>query len=276
VSRRLARLLLLVPVLAYTAFSAGPYVWTAMMSLRTTEEIYRSHYGLPIPAHWLKYATAWNEFGYATYFKNSTIVAVTSVLIVSVIGSMSGYAFARRRFQFPLREPLFLLIFLSIMFPPQIMLLSLFQILVQYRLFNSLTGLILVYVVTELPLTIYLLRTFFAQIPTELEEAARLDGCGDWAMFWRVMFPMALPAVATTVILNFIYFWNEFLYAVIFITQQKIRTLPLAIQFLVSDQYQDVGMLATGLMIATLPVLILYLFLSEWFVKGMTAGAIKG
>ena len=198
------------------------------------------------------------------------------MLIVSVIGSMAGYAFARRRFQFPLREPLFLLIFLSIMFPPQIMLLSLFQILVQYRLFNSLTGLVLIYVVTELPLTVYLLRTFFAQIPTELEEAARLDGCGDWATFWRVMFPMALPAVATTVILNFIYFWNEFLYAVIFITQQKIRTLPLAIQFLVSDQYQDVGMLATGLMIATLPVLILYLFLSEWFVKGMTAGAIKG
>ena len=114
------------------------------MSLRTTEEIYRSHYGLPIPAHWLKYATAWNEFGYATYFKNSTIVSVASVLIVSVIGSMAGYAFARRRFQFPLREPLFLLIFLSIMFPPQIMLLSLFQILVQYRLFNSLTGLVLI------------------------------------------------------------------------------------------------------------------------------------
>ena len=77
-------------------------------------------------------------------------------------------------------------------------------------------------------------------------------------------------------ILNFIYFWNEFLYAVVFITQQQIRTLPLAIQFLVSDQYLDIGMLATGLMIATLPVLVLYLFLSEWFVKGMTAGAIKG
>ena len=157
---------------------------------------------------------------------------------------MAGFAFARRRYHFRLREPLFLLIFLSIMFPPQIMLLSLFQILVQYRLFNSLTGLTLVYVVTELPLTIYLLRAFFAQIPSELEEAARIDGCSDWAMFWRVMFPMALPAVATTVILNFIYFWNEFLYAVVFITQQKIRTLPLAIQFLVSDQYQDIGMLA--------------------------------
>jgi len=198
------------------------------------------------------------------------------VVIVTLIGAMAGFAFGRRRYQFPLREPLFLLIFLSIMFPPQIMLLSLFQILVQYGLFNSLTGLVLVYVATELPLTIYLLRAFFAQIPTELEEAARIDGCSDWTMFWRVMFPMALPAVATTVILNFIYFWNEFLYAVVFITRQQIRTLPLAIQFLVSDQYQDIGMLATGLMIATLPVLVFYLFLSEWFVKGMTAGAIKG
>jgi len=273
---RTARLLLLLPVLAYTVFSAGPYLWTASMSLRTTDEIYRSHYGLPLPAHWDKFRRAWVEFGYATYFRNSAIVAVASVLIVTVLGAMAGFAFARRRYAFPLREPLFLLIFLSIMFPPQIMLLALFQILVQYRLFNSLTGLILVYVATELPLTIYLLRAFFAQIPGELEEAARIDGCGDWTTFWRVMFPMALPAVATTVILNFIYFWNEFLYAVVFITRQQIRTLPLAIQFLVSDQYQDIGMLATGLMIATLPILVFYLFLSEWFVKGMTAGAIKG
>jgi raffinose/stachyose/melibiose transport system permease protein len=276
VGGRARRLLLLAPVLLYTAFSAGPYLWTALMSLRTTDEIYRSHYGLPIPAHWDKYYVAWTKFGYQTYFRNSAIVAVASVLLVTVIGALAAFGFARRRYAFPFREPLFLLIFLSIMFPPQIMLLSLFQILVQYKLFNSLAGLVLVYVATELPLTIYLLRAFFAQIPTELEEAARLDGCSDWAMFWRVMFPMALPAVATTVILNFIYFWNEFLYAVVFITRQEIRTLPLAIQFLVSDQYFDIGMLATGLMIATLPVLLLYLFLSEWFVRGMTAGAIKG
>jgi multiple sugar transport system permease protein/raffinose/stachyose/melibiose transport system permease protein len=273
---RVGRGLLLVPVLAYTVFSAGPYVWTAMMSLRTTDEIYRSHYGLPIPAHWGKYHRAWTEFGYATYFRNSAIVTVAAVALVTVLGAMAAFAFARRRYAFPGREPLFLLVFLSIMFPPQIMLLALFQILVQYKLFNTLTGLVLVYVATELPLTIYLLRAFFAQIPTELEEAARIDGCGDWGLFWRVMLPMALPAVATTVILNFIYFWNEFLYAVVFITRQQSRTLPLAIQFLVSDQYFDIGMLATGLMIATLPVLVLYLFLSEWFVKGMTAGAIKG
>ena len=180
---KVSRWLLLLPVLAYTVFSAWPYVWTAIMSLRTTDEIYRSHYALPIPAHWGKYAAAWNQFGYDVYFRNSALVSVASVLIVTVIGAMAGFAFARRRYRFPLREPLFLLIFLSIMFPPQIMLLSLFQILVQYRLFNSLTGLTLVYVVTELPLTIYLLHTFFTQIPNKLEKAARIDGCSDWAMF---------------------------------------------------------------------------------------------
>ena len=273
---RLTRGMLMLPILVYTAFSAGPYLWTAIMSLRTTDEIYRSHYGLPIPAHWVKFYVAWTEFGYDVYFRNSAIVAVAAVILITIVGALAGFGFARRRYAFPLRQPLFLLIFLSLMFPPQIMILSLFQILIKLRLFNTLPGLILVYVATEMPITIYLLRAFFAQIPQELEDAARIDGCTDWAMFWRVMFPIALPAVATTFILDFIYFWNEFLYAVVFITQQEIRTLPLAIQFLVSDQYQDIGMLATGLMIATLPILVMYLFLSEWFVKGMTAGAVKG
>jgi len=274
--RRLTKGMLMLPILVYTAFSAGPYLWTAIMSLRTTDEIYRSHYGLPIPAHWVKFYVAWTEFGYDVYFRNSAIVAVAAVILITIVGALAGFGFARRRYAFPLRQPLFLLIFLSLMFPPQIMILSLFQILIKLRLFNTLPGLILVYVATEMPITIYLLRAFFAQIPQELEDAARIDGCTDWAMFWRVMFPIALPAVATTFILDFIYFWNEFLYAVVFITQQEIRTLPLAIQFLVSDQYQDIGMLATGLMIATLPILVMYLFLSEWFVKGMTAGAVKG
>ena len=273
---RLTKGMLMLPILVYTAFSAGPYLWTAIMSLRTTDEIYRSHYGLPIPAHWGKFYVAWTEFGYDVYFRNSAIVAVAAVILITIVGALAGFGFARRRYAFPLRQPLFLLIFLSVMFPPQIMILSLFQILIKLKLFNTLPGLILVYVATEMPITIYLLRAFFAQIPQELEDAARIDGCTDWTMFWRVMFPIALPAVATTFILDFIYFWNEFLYAVVFITQQEIRTLPLAIQFLVSDQYQDIGMLATGLMIATLPILIMYLFLSEWFVKGMTAGAVKG
>jgi multiple sugar transport system permease protein/raffinose/stachyose/melibiose transport system permease protein len=118
-----------------------------MMSLRTTDEIYKSHYGLPIPAHWGKFYTAWTEFGYATYFRNSAIVAGTAVIIITLVGAMAGYGFARKRFAFPLREPLFIMLFLSVMFPPQIMILSLFQILIKYGLFNT-AGLILVYAAT--------------------------------------------------------------------------------------------------------------------------------
>jgi ABC-type glycerol-3-phosphate transport system permease component len=137
-------------------------------------------------------------------------------------------------------------------------------------------GLILVYAGAELPFTIYLLRAFFAQIPAEIEDAARVDGCGEWVVFSRIMVPIAWPALTTTIILNFILFWNEFTYAVVLITEQKARTLPLAVMFLQGETFVDVGMLATGMMISTIPVIVLYVFLSEWFVKGMTMGAVKG
>ena len=273
---RAGRLLLLLPVLAYTAFSAGPYVWTAMMSLRTTDEIYASHYGLPIPAHWGKFAVAWNEFGYATYFRNSTIVAVASVVLVTVVGSMAGFAFGRRRYNFPLREPLFLLIFLSVMFPPQIMLLSLFQILIQYKLFNSLTGLVLVYTVTELPLTIYLLRAFFAQIPTELEEAARIDGCTTAGMFWRIMFPLSAPGLATIAIYNAVALWNEFVFAFVLTSSPTSRTLPLAIWDYQGQYSANIPLIMAVLSLSALPLILIYIIGQERVIGGMMAGALKG
>jgi ABC-type glycerol-3-phosphate transport system permease component len=137
-------------------------------------------------------------------------------------------------------------------------------------------SLILAYAGAELPFTIYLLRSFFAQIPVEIEDAVRVDGCGEWVVFSRVMIPIAWPAITTSIILNFILFWNEFIYAVVLITEQKARTLPLAVMFLHGETFVDVGMLATGMMISTIPVNVLYIFLSEWFVKGMTMGAVKG
>jgi multiple sugar transport system permease protein/raffinose/stachyose/melibiose transport system permease protein len=272
----MARWLLLVPVLAYTVFSAGPYVWTAMMSLRTTDEIYRSHYGLPIPAHWAKYHRAWTEFGYATYFRNSAIVTVAAVILVTVLGAMAAFAFARRRYAFPGREPLFLLVFLSIMFPPQIMLLALFQILVQYRLFNTLTGLVLVYAATELPLTIYLLRAFFAQIPTELEEAARIDGCSQLEAFWRILLPLSTPALAIVFLFNFLAAWNDYFLARILLTKQELLTWPLGLtrfQAQFQTQWND---LAASSIIISIPVVALFLYSSKWLVSGVTAGGVKG
>lgn len=265
-----------IPLVLYTVFALGPLVWAAMLSLRTSGEIYANPYSLPWPPHFDKYIEIWTKFNYAVYFFNSIIVSVSAVVLGTVAGAMAAFVLSRRRYHFRFREVVYLLIFVSIMFPPQITLIALFQNLVQLKLYNTLQGLILVYSAAELPLTIYLLRAFFLQIPQDIEDAARVDGCSDLRMFWQVMFPIATPAVAAVVILNFIGHWNEFLYAVVFINKEQLRTLPLAVMFFMGENFQDIGMLATGLMITVLPVLVIYVFFSETLIKGMTAGAVKG
>jgi multiple sugar transport system permease protein/raffinose/stachyose/melibiose transport system permease protein len=269
----LKRAVLLSVLCLYTAFAAGPFVWAAMMSLRTTTEIHRNHFAPPIPAHWDKFAEAWFSSNYSVYFTNSTQVVVSAVLILTVVGSMAAHCLARYRFRF--NRVIYFVLFSTIIFPPQITIISLFQILVQYGLYNSKVGLTLVYVAIQLPLTIYILESFFARIPSDLFDAARIDGYSDWEIFWRVSLPIALPAVSTTVILNFILLWNEFLYAVVLITEEANRTLPLGIQRFIGDTQEDVGMIATGLMIAIIPVVVIYAFFSERLIQGMTAGAVK-
>lgn len=269
----LKRPILLLLLCLYTLFAAGPFVWAAMMSLRTTTEIHRNHFGLPVPPHWDKFSDAWFNSNYSVYFTNSLQVVVTAVAVVTVIGAMAAHCLARYRFR--LNRVIYFVLFSTIIFPPQITIISLFQILVDYGLYNSKLGLTLVYVAIQLPLTIYILESFFSRIPGDLFDAARMDGYSDWEIFWKVSLPIALPAVATTIILNFILLWNEFLFAVVLITDEANRTLPLGIQRFIGDTQEDIGMIATGLMIAIIPVIAVYAFFSERLIQGMTAGAVK-
>jgi multiple sugar transport system permease protein/raffinose/stachyose/melibiose transport system permease protein len=267
------RTLLLVVLAIYTAFAAGPFVWVATMSVRTTSEIARDHYAWPSTWHWEKFARAWFNSNYNVYFENSLFVVVSAVVVLTVIGAMAAHCFARYRFRS--NRALYFIVFSAIIFPPQITIISLFQILVQYELYDSLVGLALVYIAVQLPLTIYILEAFFARIPADLFDAARMDGYSEWEIFWKVSLPIALPAISSTVILNMILLWNEFLYAVVLITDESKRTLPLGIQRFMGDQLEDVGMIATGLMIAIVPVVLVYAFFSEKLIQGMTAGAVK-
>src|SRR6476659_10441142 len=257
--------LLLILLTAYTAFAAGPFVWVATMSLRTTSEIMADHFALPSILHWEKFPEAWFNSNYSVYFANSALIVVSAVLILTLVGSMAAHCLAR--YHFRLNRIIYFILFSTIIFPPQITIISLFQILVQYGLYDTRVGLIFVYVAIQLPLTIYILESFFARIPSDLFDAARMDGYSDWEIFWRVSFPIALPAISTTVILNFILLWNEFLYAVVLITDEANRTLPLGIQRFMGDQLEDTGMIATGLMIAIIPVIIIYAFFSEKLIQ---------
>jgi ABC-type glycerol-3-phosphate transport system permease component len=275
-SKRVVRFVLLFPFLiGYTLYTAGPLLWTFILSFRKSTDIYKNPYGLPTSINLDQYIVAFRDFSYGTFLRNSLIVTSGALLLVTLSASMAAYIFSRERFRFPLRESVFLLIFLSIMLPPQITVLALFQLMVKYKLYNTHLGLILVYAATELPLAIYLLRAFYAQIPQDLEDAAYLDGCNNFGLFWRIMFPIAKPAVTTVLVLNLIRFWNEYLYASVLVTKRQVRTLPLAIMFLLGEQYVNIGVLSAGLIISSLPILLLYVFLSENFIAGMTAGALK-
>src|SRR5207237_5807063 len=148
------------------------------------------------------------------------------------------------------------LILSGLVLPPQLLILALFQILLDINLYNTLTGLVLVYVATHIAMTVYILEGFFAQIPQDLFDAARVDGYSDFEIFWRIAAPIGLPAIFTTVTLNFIILWNEFLYAVVLLTEDAKRTLPLGIMHFMGSHQLDVGMVSTGLMIAITPIIL--------------------
>ena len=270
---QLARVPLFAFIALYTLITGGPLLWVTSMSLRTTAEIFKSPYGLPTPAHWEKFADAWVKSNYATYFWNSTVAVVSAVILVTTIGAMAAHCLAR--YQFRGNRLARFLILSGLVLPPQLLILALFQILLEVNLYNTLTGLVLVYVATHIAVTVYILEGFFAQIPQDLFDAARIDGYSDFEIFWRVTVPIGMPAIFTTVMLNFIILWNEFLFAVVLLTDDNKRTLPLGIMHFTGSHQLDVGMAATGLMIAIVPIIAIYAFFSETMIKGMTAGAVR-
>jgi ABC-type glycerol-3-phosphate transport system permease component len=271
--RYLRRTPLLLFLVLYTFLTGGPLLWVASMSLRTTAEIFRSPYALPSQIHWQKFRDAWVLSNYGTYFGNSVVVVASAAVILTVVGAMAAHFLARYRFRGS--HAVRFLILSGMVLPPQLLILSLFQITLELGVYNSLVGLILVYVATQLAMTVYILEGFFAQIPQDLFDAARMDGYGDVEIFFRITLPVGLPAVFTATVLNVIILWNEFLYAVVLLTDDDKRTLPLGIMHFMGGHQLDVGMVATGLMIAILPIILIYAVFSETMIKGMTAGAIR-
>jgi multiple sugar transport system permease protein/raffinose/stachyose/melibiose transport system permease protein len=198
---------LLLFVIAYTAATGGPFLWVASMSLRTTAEIFKNPYAPPTTPHWGKFADAWVRSSYGTYFWNSLTVVVGAAALLTVAGAKAAHFLARYRFRGS--HAARFLILSGMILPPQLLILSLFQIMLDLGLYNSLLGLVLVYVATQLAMTVYILEGFFAQIPQDLFDAARLDGYGELGIFFRITLPVGLPALFTTVVLNVIILWNE-------------------------------------------------------------------
>lgn len=276
--RRFTMVALTAVLLIFTLIVIIPFIWMLVMSFRTTGGILTDPYGLPDALRWENYQRLFfdPDIRFYRYFLNSFFVAGFALLLTSILSTMAGYGFGRTRYNFRLRSPLFAILLFALMLPPQILYLPQFTMMSRYGLLGSRWSLVLLYTATALPVSIYLMATYFSQLPTELEDAARIDGCTEFRTFWQVMLPLARPALATVILLNFLHFWNELLLAVTMVTDPTKRTLPAAMMMFVGEHGSDYAIAAASLVSAMLPVLILYLVLSDKFIEGLTAGALKG
>lgn len=254
-----------------------PLVMLLLTSLKTATEASASP-----PTYWPREISSENftalsatGAGVFRYLLNSLIVTLGTVAGTVVLATLGGYGFAR--FQFPGRGFLFVLILSTLMIPFQAILTPLFLVLNQVHLLNSLLGVTLVYITFQLPFSLFLMRNSFAQVPAALEEAALLDGCGTIRSLFQVMMPIVLPGIVTTALFAFFTSWNEFLAALILLSDQTKFTLPILLTTLQSGQFGVLnwGVLEAGVVVTMVPCIVIFLILQRYYVSGLTAGAVK-
>lgn len=229
---------------------------------------------VPDPATLDNYVQVLTTQNFAAYFMNSVVVALTSTVISVLISSMMAYAFAR--FRFPGRELLFRLVLVGLMVPAMMLIIPQFILAKQLGLIDSLQGLIVFYVAASISLNTFLLRSFFASIPGELDDAMQVDGANAWTRYWRLVMPLSTPALATTTIFTFLATWDEFAWALTIINDPSKRTLPLAIQLFQGQNATQWGLVFAASVVAVLPVIVVFLIFQKYFVQGLTSGAVKG
>lgn len=263
-------------LIIYSIIVIFPLVWIFSSSLKSSMEIFANVWALPKGIKWENYVNAWIEAGIGKYFINSLFVTATSVFFILLLSSMVAYVLTRFRF---LGNSFVFYYFLGgLMIPTFLGIVPLFLLLKDLHLLDNFIGLILVYIAYSLPFSIFILTPFFKSLPHELAEAAIIDGCSDFAVFWRIILPLAKPGLITVGIFNFLGIWNEYILALVIISSGELRTLPLGIAnlYMVQHYQADWGTLFAGLTIVMVPTLIVYIIFSKKLTSGITLGALKG
>ena len=256
----------------------APLVWSVLVSFKPSIEA-RQPPIPPWPTGGFSLQNYENLAQYGariwTYTGNSLTVALATVAASVMISLLAGYGFSR--FQFPFKNVLFVLIISTVMIPFQSILTPLFLILTKLKLQNTLTGIVLVYVTLQMPFSIFMMRNAFDAVPKEIEDAARVDGASIFAVLYRIMLPLVLPGVATVAIFAFLASWNEFLAALILLTDQNKYTLPVLMTAVRSGQFGtiDWGAVQSGVTLMMAPCLVIFLLLQRYYIRGLTAGAVK-
>jgi ABC-type glycerol-3-phosphate transport system permease component len=278
-SRRIRPAALLTAIFTYSVFIAilvlvlYPMIWMFYTSFKEQWQIFADPFALPNSLNLANYTKAWTTGNFQRYFMNSIIVTLPSLAGILLVSSLAAYAFAR--FQFRGSNVLFVFFLIGIMVPPQAIVIPAFQIVARLGLINSFVGLIFTYL-SWCPIGVFILTTFFRGLPIEIEDAAKIDGASALGIFWRIALPLAKPALATVAIFYFVWVWNDFMYPLLYLQNDKMNTIPMGLMLFNGKYMVDWGMQTAALSIATFVPIFFYMIFQDKFVKGLTAGAVKG
>lgn len=250
-------------------------VWIMVInSLKDRLSIYSNTFGLPETWNFSNYTDVLKSGDFAQYFVNSFIVVGVSLVLILILGSMVSYALAQWKGKWS--HLLFLFFIMGMMLPIKIASIKLLQMMRDFGLLDSIWSLVPIYVAMGMPIAVFILTEFIRQIPHELMEASLVDGAGRFMIFTRIIIPLLRPALSTVAIYNLVPIWNDLWFPLIFITDDKSKTVLLGVTRLFGQYQTDWSKVMAVLTLSSLPVLLLYIFMSRRFIKGMTAGAIKG
>jgi multiple sugar transport system permease protein len=267
-------LTLYLPLTMLLSFTIFPIYWTINTAFKPEGDIVkRPLQYLPVNPTTENFVTAWTNVGFATFFKNSLIVGVSTVLVVLVCSTLSGYALSR--YQFKGKRSFMIMLLCTQFIPRAMMIIPLFVIFKNLGLISNPLSLIITYTAIEIPFTTILMSGFISNVPKELEEAAMIDGCSKLQSLRHVVFPLLLPGIVATGVFTFIYTWNEFLIALMLTNQQSKFTLPVGLSTMLGEFSINYGALAAGSVIALIPAVILFAYAQKHLVNGM-GGAVKG
>ncbi len=268
------RILIYATLIIFTIVNAYPIIWMAINSFKSEQEFAINQFGFPKNFVLENYASAWETANFGILFRNSIFVSVTATVLTVIIGALASYFLAR--FTFKMSKYLYTFFIFGMLIPIHATLVPMFILMRKLELLNTPVTLLFPYIAFHLPITIFILTSFMKAFPKDIEESAIMDGCGIFRIFWSIILPMSRPAIATVVILNFIYNWNEFSFALVLINDPQLQTLPLGLASFAGQFTTNYGAQMAGLTMSMIPILAFYLLLEKEIVKGMTAGAVKG
>lgn len=261
-------------MILFAVISITPIFVMWMAALKSSAEIFKDPFALPTTLHWENLVKAWTVGRFNKYLVNSIIVTIPTVVGVVALSSLAGYAFGRLKFFGS--KVIFYCFLVGLMVPFQSIMIPMFYDLQKLKLLGSYWAMILPAIALGLPFGIFLMQAFFHDLPADLADAARVDGCSEISVFLKVMLPLAGPAVSTLIVFQFMWTWNAFLMPLLFLNEESLRPIALGIMFFSGRYTTNYGLVAAGVTLATLPIIINYIIFQRQFMRGLTAGAIKG